>query len=174
MADLLISYFESQICEFNEIGVPEAPSRDMTIGTTLPFSDFVTVGFPFDNIAPGEEVEGDAWKSTYDEESLSRIAFEPKRFVGLMDPLGIPFTPIEQPLRDVVDDTKPAPENADGLLSLAQPKPFCADANDPTNPLKPKESDGWEEFVWKKEKHFWKSDIPGKRISVDIDVSQGR
>jgi hypothetical protein len=174
MADLLIAYLESQICEYGEIGVPEPPSRDTTVGTTLPFSDFITATFPFDNIAAGDEVEGDAWKSTYDHESLSRIAFEPKRFVGLMDPLGIPFTPIEQPLRDVVDDTRPSPENADLLLNLVQPKPFCADANDPENPMKPTKSEGWEKFVWKNEKHFWKSDKPGKRISVDIDVSQGR
>lgn len=36
MADLLIAYLESQICEYNEIGVPEPPARDTTVGTTLP------------------------------------------------------------------------------------------------------------------------------------------
>lgn len=173
MADLLIAYFEGQMCEYDLNGVPPNPPLDVTAGTTLPYGEFVDADFAFESIKAGDEAEGDAWKSTYDTEALGKMAFEKKLFVEPIDVLGIPFTPIEQPLREVVDPESNSTD-AKHLLELVQPKPFCADANDPVNPMKPTVSIGWERFVWMEEKHFWKSKKPGSKISVDIEVSQGR
>ena len=174
MADLLIAYFEGQICEYDLNGVPANPPLDVTVGTTLPFGEFVDVDFAFESIKAGMETEGEAWKSTYDTDALAKMAFERKLFVEPLDVLGVPFTPIEQPLREVVNPEKNDSDDAKHLLELVQPKPFCADANDPVNPMKPTVSIGWERFVWMEEKHFWKSKKPGSKISVDIEVSQGR
>lgn len=174
MADLLIAYFEGQMCEYDLNGVPSNPPSDVTVGTTLPFGEFIDAEFAFESVKPGEEAEGDAWKSTYDTEALGRMAFEKKLFVEPLDILGVPFTPIEQPLREIVSPDREDSGDAKNLLEIVQPKPFCADANDPVNPMKPTVSIGWERFVWMEEKHFWKSKKPGSKISVDIEVNQGQ
>jgi hypothetical protein len=174
MADLLVSYFESQICEYETLGLPTTPPQDVTLFTSEPFSDFISVPFPFDSPHAAEKDAPEGWEKTFDNESIARMAFEPKLFVDASDPYSVPWTPIEQPLRDVVDPTKPDPGNAEHITGIVQPKLFCADANDPVNPMAPVKSEGWRKYVWKAEKHYWLSDTPKARIRVDIKVAQGR
>lgn len=174
LADLLIAYLESQACQYQTLGTSVAPKTEWTIASTDEYAKFIDIGFPF--VSPRPQITGaePGWEETFNQDAIDRMAYEHKWFVEPIDPLAIPFTPIDQPLRDVVDPTVPDRGSASHLTSLAQPQLFCADANDPVNPMNPTASDGWRVYVWKNEKHYWLSDTPGATIRVDIKVSQGR
>lgn len=175
LADLVIGMIESQTCQLIAAGgIPVPPMHD-TIKTSHPFSTLVNVSFPFDTpklIDPLQPPDG--WESVQDVDSVALLADEQKRFLSPESPYSVPLTSIFQPLEEVLDYTKEDPETAQSILSLRQPKPFCADANDKENPMKPSLSEGWREYNWLKEKHYWVSETIGSRIRVDIKVNQGR
>ncbi len=176
LGDLVISYLENQLCQLSLLGPATVIPEQETIKTTEPFSSLVDISFPFgtpktfDPANPPPE-----WESTFDKSKIAKVGQEQRLFVSPPTPYSVPFTPLFQPLRDIVDPAAhPDPPNANHLLGLVQPKAFCADANNEKDPMKPTESEGWRKYDWMGEKHYWVSDDPGSRIKVDIKVNQGR
>ncbi len=167
LADILIAYLERQLCLVSALGLPPDPPRDTTIATFQPFSSLIEVAFPFDV----KQVKSAPDPS---DERYDRIAHEMRHFAGPPSPYAVPVTPLFQHLELVVNPAKPDPDNAEYILGLIQPKPFCADANDPVSPMKPAISEGWRPYAWHNEKHYWVSDMPGARLRVDIKVHAGR
>jgi hypothetical protein len=175
LADVLISYFDTELCLLAAHGVPEATSRPDTLATTQPFSSFIDIPFPMDTLFiddPSSAPEG--WDETFDEELLPLLLSESRQFVVPTSPFSVPPVGLFTPLSEVNDPTQPDPTDPNSLLYLPQPDLFCADSNDPVNPMRPKSSEGWTEFVWNKEKHYWVSDKVGARIRVDIKANEGR
>lgn len=148
-----------------------------TLATEEKFDSAIDISFPFDTppmTDPRNPPEG--WEQTFNDSAIASIAHEPRRFLLKSSPYALPLTEIFTPLRDIVTDSSPEsdPPNADALMHLVQPEMFCADANDPEHPMRPTVADGWEEYVWNNEKHYWVSDQVGARIRVDIKVAEGR
>lgn len=114
------------------------------------------------------------WDETFDEALLPLLLRESRRFVVPTSPFSVPPVGLFTPLSEVNDPTQPDPTDPNSLLYLPQPDLFCADSNDPVNPMRPQSSEGWTEFVWNKEKHYWVSDKVGARIRVDIKANEGR
>lgn len=178
MADVLIAYFEQQLCILNTLGDSsdhQPQPVDETVLTTDEFSQLVDIGFPllewadFDVKKPPSN-----WQDTFDTSLVSRIGDEAKLFVGPRDSFAPPLIPMFQPLRDIVSHTDPDPKTPAHIQNLRQPKPFCADANDPEHPMQPVSSDGWEAYAWREEKHYWVTSQVGARIRVNIEVNEGR
>lgn len=175
LADLLTSYLEYELCRVSILGLPAPPKTEQTLATTSDFGSAIHLGFPFDTprmTDPKTPPEG--WESTFNTSAGSLIASEPRKFLARPSPYSLPLTEIFTPLRDVVSDTSPDPTSPDKLLNLVQPQMYCADANDPKNPLHPIIADGWKEYVWNGEKHYWVSDRVGARIRVNVKVAEGR
>jgi hypothetical protein len=156
--------------------LPEPLPKEKTLASKEPYSSFIDISFPFDApkmTDPRKPPPG--WESSFDEDSIARIASESRQFVAPLTPYAVPISPLFEPLREVVDPKHPEdPPDASHILGLIQPKAFCADANDKEHPMKPYSAEGWKEYVWGKEKHYWVSDTVGSRIRVDIKVAQGR
>ncbi|GFZ44294.1 hypothetical protein JCM24511_02016 [Saitozyma sp. JCM 24511] len=175
LADLLISYFDTELCLLAIHGVPESTTRPGTLATTEPFSSFIDIPFPMDTLFiddPSSAPQG--WDETFDEALLPLLLSESRRFVVPTSPFSVPPVGLFTPLSEVNDPTQPDPTDPNSLLYLPQPDLFCADSNDPVNPMRPQSSEGWTEFVWNKEKHYWVSDKVGARIRVDIKANEGR
>ncbi len=175
LADLLISYFESQICYAKTIGLPQSDPIDLTIATEDAFSALIDTSTPYEPLTlsdPASPPPG--WESSFNENTIDRIGWEAKTFVSPVSPYAPPVVPLFQPLRDIVDSSKQDPSDGSHILGLVQPKAFCADANDPDFPMTPASADGWRKFSWNDEKHYWVSDTVGAKIRVDIKVAQGR
>ncbi|WWC91519.1 uncharacterized protein L201_006465 [Kwoniella dendrophila CBS 6074] len=175
LADLLISYLESELCMLTHYGLPIVPSISDTVETTEDFSNFVDVPFRLDTLHLVDPVTPPkGWEETFDLEPLSKLKNENRKFVLPTTPYYIPPVGIFTPLRDIVNPKQSDPESSKHITGLIQPELFCADANDKENPMKPTTSKGWKPFVWNGEKHYWVSDIPGSRIRVEIKVTAGR
>ncbi|KAL7421533.1 hypothetical protein Q5752_003302 [Cryptotrichosporon argae] len=175
LADLLISYLESELCMLATHGLPVVPEHADTIASTLSSSSLVEVPFPLDTLHLVDPVTPpDNWESTFDPAPLARLTSEARHFVLPLTPYSLPPVAAFTPLRDVVDPHRPDPPSGRHVLGLAQPKLFCADANDRAHPMRPTSYEGWREFVWNGEKHFWVSDTVSARIRVEIKVSAGR
>lgn len=182
LADILIGYFERQLCVLDALGPPRAQTLDETLQTGLTFDELVDVSADVDWVIDYDPVASADWKHSYDADLAETLANEKRLFVGPASPFAVPPTPIFQPIRDILPEDDPQvgwsaghdPPSAAHILDLIQPKPFCADANDKENPLTPSRVDGWRAWDFRGEKHYWISDTPGSRISVDIDVSEGR
>lgn len=175
LADLLIAYLETELCQLNRYGLPVIPSHQRTTSTTNPSSELVDIPFALDSphmTDPARPPSG--WETTFDEEPLQALLNESRHFVLPATPYSVPLVNMFTPLREVVDPFKPDPDSPRHLLGLPQPKMFCADANDHDNPMVPTTHDGWEPFVWNGEKHFWVSSTVGARIRVEIKVNAGR
>ncbi|EIW71857.1 hypothetical protein TREMEDRAFT_38095 [Tremella mesenterica DSM 1558] len=175
LADLLIAYLESELCQLNRFGIPPPRIEFDTISTTLLSSDLVSIPFNLDSphmTDPTTPPPG--WESTFDLEPLQRLTSESRHFVLPTTPYSIPLVGLFTPLRDVVNPRQPDPSSSRHVTGLVQPRMFCADANDHDNPMTPTSSEGWEPFVWNGEKHFWVSSTIGARIRVDIKVNEGR
>lgn len=175
LADLAISYLESQLCQLNLYGVPKTMPATKTIATTENFGGLVEIPFP---LAPPHMTDPakppPGWEATFDLGPLSKLPTESRAFLQPNTPFSVPLVGLFQPLREVVDPQIQDPNTAKHITSLVQPKMFCVDANDHEHPMKPTESEGWEPFVWNGEKHFWVSDTVGARIRVEIEVHAGR
>lgn len=175
LADLLIAYLESQLCELTRTGLPVVPSLEDTLSTTHPFSDFVDIPFALDPlhlIDPFTAPPG--WEQTFELAPLEALQSESRHFILPTTPYDISPVGIFTPLRDVINPKLPDPKNGEHVLGLVQPKMFCADANDHEHPMAPTSREGWEPFVWNGEKHFWVSSEVGARIRVEIVVNAGR
>lgn len=114
------------------------------------------------------------WEATFEAEPLSKITNELRHFVLPTTPYDISQVGMFTPLRDIVDPARPDPDSPSHILDLPQPEMFCADANDSENPMSPTSFEGWKQFVWNGEKHFWVSSTVGARIRVEIKVNAGR
>nr|XP_031858962.1 uncharacterized protein CI109_005630 [Kwoniella shandongensis]KAA5526034.1 hypothetical protein CI109_005630 [Kwoniella shandongensis] len=175
LADLLISYLESELCMLTHYGLPVVPPVADTISSTDPFSDLVDIPFPLDTLHLVDPVTPPPnWESTFDLKPLQALTEERRFFVLPSTPYSVPPVGIFTPLRDVVDPKKPDPTSGKHITGLIQPKLFCADANDPQHPMAPTKFEGWEKFVWNGEKHYWVSSTVGARIRVEITVTAGR
>lgn len=182
LADILIGYFERQLCVLDAIGPPRAQTLDETLQTALTFDELIDVQASVDWVIDYDPVASADWQHSYDPELADVLASERRMLVGPASPFAVPPTPIFQPIRDILPEDDPQvgwsagrdPPNAAHILDLIQPKPFCADANDKERPLTPSRVDGWRAWDFRGEKHYWVSDTPGARISVDIDVAEGR
>ena len=151
------------------------PNFDDTISTSHAFSDLVSVPFALDTlhlVDPFTAPEG--WEKSFEQEPLNRLTGELRHFVLPTTPYEISQVSMFTPLRDVVDPQASDPKTPSHILNLPQPEMYCADANDEKNPMKPTSFDGWEPFVWNREKHFWVTDTVGARIRVEIKVNAGR
>lgn len=171
----MTSYLEYELCRVSILGLPAPPKTEHTLATTSAFSTAIDLDFPFDTprmTDPKTPPEG--WETTFNASAIALISQESRRFLSRPSPYALPLTEIFTPLRDIVSDTTADPATPDGLLDLVQPQMYCADANDPKNPLRPIIADGWKEYVWNGEKHYWVSDRVGARIRVDIKVAEGR
>lgn len=175
LADLLIGYLESQLCELSRHGLPAVPERALTIASDGVFGDFI-------ELDPDVQTPGvvdwtappDGWEKTFDRVALDRIGEERRHFALPTSPYAVRSLGMFTPLELFVDPEQPDPPTADRILHALQPKPFCADANDREHPMTPRVADGWKAWDWQGEKHYWISDTPGSRISVDIQVNAGR
>ncbi|GHJ86394.1 hypothetical protein NliqN6_2796 [Naganishia liquefaciens] len=177
LADILTAYLEYELCRVSILGLPIPLDPIRTLATKDKFVSAIDISFPFDTprmTDPRNPPEG--WEQTFNDSAITAIAHEPRRFLSKLSPYALPLSEIFTPLREIVTDSSPEsdPPNADALMHLVQPEMFCADANDPEHPMRPTDADGWEEYVWNNEKHYWVSDQVGARIRVDIKVAEGR
>ncbi|KAJ9113837.1 hypothetical protein QFC19_000030 [Naganishia cerealis] len=159
LADILTSYLEHELCRVSILGLPPAREPETTLATYASFNSRIDLSFPFDSPHMTDpKTPPDGWQAMFNTTAIDAIA------------------QIFTPLRDVVSDSSPAtdPVTPDSLLNLVQPQMFCADANDPQHPMRPTIADGWQEYVWNGEKHYWVSDQVGARIRVDVKVAEGR
>lgn len=175
LADLAIAFLESQLCQLDVYGVPSTQSATKTLSTLEPFDALIDIPF---ELAPPRMTDPatppPGWEVTFDLEPLRKLPSEQRSFLQPNTPFSVPPVGLFQPLREVVDPHAHDPADANHILSLVQPKMFCADANDHEHPMLPTDSEGWEQFVWNGEKHFWVSNTIGARIRVEIQVSAGR
>jgi hypothetical protein len=173
----LTAYLEFELCRVSILGLPESLDPIHTLATSDKFDAAIDINFPFDTPHMSDPRKPpDGWEQTFNDSAIAAIAQESRHFLSRPSPYALPLTEIFTPLREIVTDSSPAsdPPNADKLLHLVQPEMFCADANDPEHPMRPTIADGWEEYVWNNEKHYWVSDKVGSRIRVDIKVAEGR
>ncbi|WWC71821.1 uncharacterized protein I206_105780 [Kwoniella pini CBS 10737] len=175
LADLLISYLESELCMLTHYGLPVVPSLSDTISTSDPFPSFIDIPFPLDTLHLIDPITPPpGWEKTFDQAPLDQLKQENRKFVLPTTPYFVPPVGMFTPLREVVNPAKQDPDSGKHITGLIQPELFCADANDKENPMKPTTSEGWRQFVWNGEKHYWVSDTPGSRIRVEIKVTAGR
>ncbi|OXC65398.1 hypothetical protein C361_02228 [Cryptococcus neoformans Tu259-1] len=175
LSDLLIAYLDSELCMLSKYGLPIAPPSQDIISTTRRFTDLIDVAFPLDTphlVDPATPPEG--WEETFKTEPLEALSRERRLFAVLPTPYSVPPVGMFTPLRDVVNPTNDDPITGEHITTIAQPRLFCADANDKKNPMKPTQADGWEPFAWNGEKHYWVSHKSGSRIRVDIKVNAGK
>lgn len=197
LSDLVTSYFATRVCILETFGPP--PESYNSLGGIQPshkddFSNatFATLGTSdsFDAIIKYNNVSHDR-----DDEEEQRVHGplifyeevnnDTYHFLSLDSPSSVPPIPLGIPLNDLINwdsqdqslstfldgGTNPIGNMVKGG---SQPRPFCADANDPLNPLIPTEVDGWRQWVYRNEKHYWIADQPGARIRVDIEANEGR
>ena len=169
LADLVISHVESVLCE---IEVDVGPDQDLgmwspvedggnwSVETSKSFTDLQSSK----TFSPISASDGPINATAY-------------HFLSLPHATSMPPISYSLPLSLVLDATKPDLVDWAHFMSqhvLQPPVPFCVDANDKKNPLRPSENQGWRTMVWKAEKHFWASETPGAKIRVDIKVNEGR
>lgn len=172
---MLISYLDSLLCSVVLSGLPPAYPPDDTLSSTSPFSDHIAVPFAMDTLHLVSPTEAPAdWETTFDPSRLLSLGTEARHFLLPPSPYALPAVSEFTPLREVVSPASLDPLSASHILSLRQPRLFCADANDPAHPLTPSAHAGWAPYVWNGEKHYWVSSTPGARIRVEIQVSAGR
>lgn len=177
LADVLTSYLEYELCRVSILGLPKDRQPSMTLATHASFESMIDLSFPFDPPHMTDpKTPPPGWESMFNASAIKAIARESRQFITKISPYSLPLTEIFTPLRDVVSDASPTddPTTPDALLDLVQPQMFCADANDPQHPMRPVISDGWREYDWNGEKHYWVSDQVGARIRVDVKVTEGR
>ena len=177
LADVLTSYLEYELCRVSILGLPKDRQPSMTLATHASFESMIDLSFPFDPPHMTDpKTPPPGWESMFNASAIKAIARESRQFITKISPYSLPLTEIFTPLRDVVSDASPTddPITPDALLDLVQPQMFCADANDPQHPMRPVISDGWREYDWNGEKHYWVSDQVGARIRVDVKVTEGR
>jgi hypothetical protein len=67
LADLLIAYFESELCLLSFYGLPVVPSHLVTLATPDPFSSLVDIPFPLDTLHLVDPVTApEGWEKTFD------------------------------------------------------------------------------------------------------------
>lgn len=177
LADVLTSYLEYELCRVSILGLPKDREPAMTLATHASFDSMIDLSFAFDTPHMTDpKTPPPGWQATFNASAIQAIARESRQFISKTSPYSLPLTEIFTPLRDIVSDLSPTddPATPDALLNLVQPQMFCADANDPQHPMRPVISDGWREYDWNGEKHYWVSDQVGARIRVDVKVAEGR
>lgn len=176
LADIVTSYLEGQMCELSRHGLPSVPDEKLTLASTEPASFFIEVD---EKVAqPPGSIDWtrvpDDWERTWDLAEMHAIGDEKRHFALPTSPYAVRSLGMFTPLELFVDPEKPDPPTGDSVLHTLQPKPFCADANDKEHPMAPRIAEGWKAWDWHDEKHYWISDTPGSRITVDIQVNAGR
>lgn len=196
LSDLVTSYLATRLCiletfgsrpePFNSRGGTQTSDKDdfsgatfATLSTSNSFDDVIK----YRNVSHNRDNEGRQTRGPlifYEE-----VNNDTYHFLSLDNPSGLPPIPFGIPLNDLIDWDSPDQSLSTFLDSGtnpignmvrgdSQPRPFCADANDPLNPLVPTEVDDWKPWVYSNEKHYWIADEPRARIRVDIDVNEGR
>ncbi|KAJ9101773.1 hypothetical protein QFC21_003112 [Naganishia friedmannii] len=177
LADVLTSYLEFELCRVSILGLPKDREPSTTLATHATFDSMIDLSFPFDSpLMTDPRTPPPGWERMFNASAVKAIARESRQFISKPSPYSLPLTEIFTPLRDIVADSSPTDDakNPEALLDLVQPQMFCADANDPQHPMRPVISDGWREYDWNGEKHYWVSDKVGARIRVDVKVAEGR
>lgn len=197
LSDLVTSYLATRLCILETFG-PSLESSNSQGGiqasdqhdfsgasfATLSTSDSFDSIIKYSNASHDRDNEGEQQAHgplIYYEE----VNNDTYHFLSLDDPSSLPPIPFGVPLNDLIDWDSPDQSLSTFLDSgtnpignmvkgYHQPRPFCADANDPLNPLVPAEVKGWRPWVYLNEKHYWIADVPGARIRVNIEVNEGR
>ena len=197
LSDLVTSYLETRLCILETFGPP--PESYNSLGGIQPpdklkFSDatFATLSTSesFDAIIKYSNVSHD--RDDKEEQLLhgpliyyEEVNNDTYHFLSLDHPSSVPPIALGAPLNDLIDWDSPdqslstfldSGTNPIGKMVKGgfQPRPFCADANDPLNPLVPAYVEGWRPLVYQNEKHYWVADAPGAQIRVDIEANEGK
>lgn len=197
LSDLVTSYLATRLCILETFGPPpetynsrggiQPSDKDDFSGAnfaTLSTSNSFDAVIKYSNVSHNRDDEEEQQQHgplIYHEEVNS----DAYHFLSLDDPSSVLPIPLGVPLNDLIDWDSPDQSLSTFLDSGtnpignmirgdSQPRPFCADANDPLNPLVPTEAKGWRPWAYSNEKHYWITDEPRARIRVDIDVSEGR
>jgi hypothetical protein len=197
LSDLVTSYLATRLCmqetfgpspeSYNSRGGIQPPYKHDFSGATfatLSTSNSFDAIIKYSNVSHDREDEGEQ-QAHGPLISYEEVNNDTYHFLSLDGPSSVPPIPLGIPLNDLIDWDSPD-QNLSAFLDSgtnlignmvkggSRPRPFCADSNDPLNPLIPTEVEGWRPWVYVNEKHYWIADEPGARIRLDIEVNEGK